>query len=74
VFATGRIQLEVCGHVLFSASKYSDLVFLVSIVRTLKTGNGSGLFGMLVDVLFGMLVDVNCYQGNISSGCIDICD
>jgi hypothetical protein len=66
VFTTGRIQLAVCGHVLFNVSKYSDLAFLVSILRTLETGNESDLFGTLVDV--------NCYQGNRSFGCIDISD
>jgi hypothetical protein len=63
---TGRIQLAVCGHVLFNVSKYSDLAFLVTILCMLKTGNESGVFVRLADI--------NCYQGNVSSGCIDISD
>lgn len=66
MFTSGGIQLAVCGHVLFGVSKYGDLAFLVSFLRTLKAGNESGLFVRLVDV--------NCYQGNISSGYIDVSD
>ena len=44
----------------------SVCAFLVSFLCMLKTGNESGLFVRLVDV--------NCYQGNISFGCIDESD
>jgi len=52
--------------VLFGVSKYGDLAFVVSFLHTLKAGNESGLFVRLVDV--------NCYQGSISSGYIDVSD